>query len=127
MKSLNHRKTFLIVLGLLFLSCIFCFTYLKDNVVVFMNRPFHVSRLESFTENVNKGKYDKISIITIKSIKSIKTFHLSANPDKTILISSKDFSDRCGHISKVVSGKDVLYSTYSLVMQKAYILLESKK
>mgnify|MGYP000099485554 CR=1 FL=1 len=127
MKRLYHRKSFLIVLGIFFLSCTFYFSYLRDKVIVVGNRPFNVSRLDSFIENTNKGNNDKVTIIAIKGIKNIERERLSVDRDKIILMSSGDLSDKCRVLTKTINGKDISYTMLSAEKQTMYILLHYKK
>lgn len=124
MKRLKYRWRILIIFSIILLLCAIGIVYGKDKIIVFGNRPLHVSRLDVFIENTNKSKSDKISIISITGLTNINSVTLSVNEDKIISLSSGDFSDKCRAISKTNSYKETIYSMTSLEKHSAYILLQ---
>ncbi|MFL0245546.1 hypothetical protein [Candidatus Clostridium stratigraminis] len=124
MSRLNYPGGKLKVLIIILLISLISVVYGKDKIFVIGSKPFNISRLDTFAENTNKGKSDKISIISISGFATIKSTTLSANEEKIISISSNNLSDKCKVITKTNSDNEIIYSMTSIEKRSAYIILQ---
>jgi hypothetical protein len=129
MKKIHTHKELFAFITVTLLLCILFYAYTRDKIFVVGSKPFHVSRLDTFIENTDKGNSDKITIISIEKYTKLKSINLSVNQDKIITMTSSKFSDKCKAISKAheVEGNGIIYSMTSIERQTTYTILRYKE
>jgi len=86
MKVKCFSKKIILIVILSLLSFILFLTLIKDRIIVINNLSFHVSRLDKFQSNANKGKEDSIKIIVYKGLGNKITKELSVDESKIITL-----------------------------------------